>query len=97
LVNHPGLLDGGNVIAENFGQTEKQMTKGTKTGIGKNGNTVFLVVARNVNMVDLAHVFKSLGATHALNLDGGGSVALWYHGYKAGPGRNLPNAVVFAY
>lgn len=97
LVNHPGLLDGGNVIAENFGQSEKQMSKGTKTGIGKNGNTVYLVVARNVNMVDLAYVFKSLGATHALNLDGGGSVALWYNGYKVGPGRSLPNAVVFAY
>lgn len=47
-------------------------------------------------MLDLAHVFKSLGATHALNLDGGGSVALWFGGYKVGPGRSLPNAVIFA-
>jgi len=96
IVNHPGLLDGGSVIAETFGLSEKQASKGTKSGIGIRGNVVYLVIARSVDMLDLAHVFKSLGATHALNLDGGGSVALWFGGYKVGPGRSLPNAVIFA-
>lgn len=31
----------------------------------------------------------------ALNLDEGGSTALWYGGYKTGPGRNIPNALLF--
>ncbi|MCL4385616.1 MAG: phosphodiester glycosidase family protein [Cyanobacteria bacterium] len=37
----------------------------------------------------------TLGLQNAINLDDGGSTALWYGGYKAGPGRNLPNVVLF--
>ena len=96
IVNHPGLVEGGAVIADQFPLTDKQRAKGTKSGIGVRGKVVYLVVASNVDMLDLAHVFKSLGVEGALNLDGGGSVALWFGGYKVGPGRNLPNAVVFA-
>lgn len=97
LVNYPGLVDGGNVIADQFaGFSEKQGIKGSKGGIGYRENVVYLVVASGVDMMDLAHIFKSLGATHALNLDGGGSIALWFGGYKAGPGRGLPNAIIFA-
>ncbi|OGM29009.1 hypothetical protein A2801_04005 [Candidatus Woesebacteria bacterium RIFCSPHIGHO2_01_FULL_41_10] len=96
IVNHPGLLENGNVIAEQFPLTDVQRSKGTKGGIGFNGNTVYLVIGRSVTMTEFAHVFKSLGAQFALNLDGGGSTALWYGGYKVGPGRDLPNAVIFA-
>jgi len=96
IVNDPGLLDGGAVIADQFPLSDKQRAKGTKGGIGIRGNIVYLVVAGSVDMLDLAHIFKSLGASYALNLDGGGSVALWYGGYKVGPGRNLPNAIIFA-
>lgn len=28
-------------------------------------------------------------------LDNGGSTALWSGGYKVGPGRNLPNVILF--
>lgn len=96
VTNHPGLLEGGNVIADQFGLSEKQMAKGTKGGIGIRGNIVYLVVASGVDMLDFANIFKSLGASEALNLDGGGSVALWFGGYKVGPGRALPNAIIFA-
>ena len=41
-----------------------------------------------------ARVLAALGMQNALNLDSGGSTALWYGGYKAGPGRNIPNAIV---
>lgn len=95
IVNHPGLLDGGGVIADQFGLSDKQASKGTKSGIGIRGSIVYLVIARSVDMLDLANVFKSLGASEALNLDGGGSVALWFSGYKVGPGRSLPNAIIF--
>jgi hypothetical protein len=41
-------------------------------------------------------LFKALGATGALNLDVGGSTAMIFNGrYVYGPGRKLPNAVVF--
>ena len=96
VVNSPGLVEGGNVIGDQFPLSEKQIAKGTKGGIGLRGNVVYLVVAGNVDMLDFAHIFKSLGVSSALNLDGGGSVALWFGGYKVGPGRNLPNAIIFA-
>jgi hypothetical protein len=96
IVNAPGLVEGSNVIVESFPLTSTQRSKGTRGGIGIRGNTVYLVIARSADVIDFAHIFKSLGATDALNLDGGGSTALWFGGYKAGPGRLLPNAVLFA-
>jgi hypothetical protein len=100
IINYPGLLDGGNIqIDDNqSGLSDKQKAKGTKVGIGViDTNHVIVVVASNVNMQEFAYVFKSLGATGALNLDTGGSTALIYNGrYIYGPGRNLPNAVIFA-
>lgn len=87
IVNYPSLLSGGNLLVGDG-------TKGTRSGIGFGGGKLFLVVARNASYLDLANIFKSLGASEALNLDGGGSVALYDGGYKAGPGRNLPNAVI---
>ena len=100
IVNHPGLLDGGNVQIDDSqsGLSEKQKAKGTKVGIGIRGDkSLMVVIAQNVTMQELAYVFKALGANGALNLDSGGSVALYYDGkYLTGPGRNIPNAIVFA-
>ncbi len=99
IVNYPGLVDGGNVqIDDNqSGLSDKQRAVGTKVGIGLRGSqNVMLVIGSNVNMQQFAYVFKALGADSALNLDTGGSTALWFGGYKAGPGRNIPNAIIFA-
>lgn len=95
IVNYPGILNDGQITVEANSLSAKQASKGTKGGIGFNDSNIFLVVAYGVDMSDLATIFKALGAKYALNLDGGGSVALWNGGYKAGPGRNLPNAIVF--
>lgn len=99
IVNFPGLVNGGAVqIDDNqSGLSDKQKAVGTKVGIGIiSPNEVIIVVAQSVNMQQFAHVFKALGATGALNLDTGGSTALYYNGYKLGPGRNIPNAIIFA-
>lgn len=99
IVNHPGLLNGGNVqIDDNqSGLSDKQRAVGTKVGIGiRGGKNVMIVIARSVNMLEFAYVFKALGADSALNLDTGGSTALYYNSkYLAGPGRNIPNAIIF--
>lgn len=59
---------------------------------------IFLVVARRSTVVDLAEALKSLGVDYAINLDGGYSSALFYHDeYMIGPGRNIPNAILFTY
>jgi len=98
MANYPSLIEKGNVVVE----SEKRLDEGQKTvkatrgGIGWNGKSTFLVIARSATVVDLAYVMKALGATEAMNLDGGGSSALLYDGaYKVGPGRLLPNAILF--
>jgi exopolysaccharide biosynthesis protein len=68
--------------------------KGAKTFIGTKGSTVFIGIVYNATFNEAGTVLKTMGLENALNLDQGGSTALWYGGYKAGPGRNLPNAVV---
>ena len=95
LTNYPSLLAGGqDVLDEGSLPNSLRVTKGTRGGIGFGNGKLFLVVARGANMRDLLNIFKSLGATDALNLDGGGSSALHDGGYKAGPGRSLPNAII---
>ncbi|OGH21381.1 MAG: hypothetical protein A2958_01135 [Candidatus Levybacteria bacterium RIFCSPLOWO2_01_FULL_38_13] len=69
--------------------------RGAKTFIGARGNMVYIGVVYNATFNEAGIVLKTMGIDNALNLDQGGSTALWYGGYKAGPGRNLPNAVVF--
>lgn len=95
IVNYPALLAGGNDVLDEGSLTDNlKVTKGTRSAIGTGGGKLFLVVARGANMRDLVNIFKALGATDALNLDGGGSSALYDGGYKAGPGRALPNALI---
>ncbi len=100
MVNYPGLVNGGVVqIDDNqSGLSDKQKAVGTKVGIGlRDSKNVMIVVASSVNMQQFAYVFKALGAQGALNLDTGGSTALYYNGkYLSGPGRALPNAIIFA-
>lgn len=98
ISNYPSLIENGNVIVESESRLEEaqKTVKGTRGGIGYNDRLVFLVIAKSATVPDLADVMKKLGATSALNLDGGGSTALLYNGvYKDGPGRTLPNAILF--
>lgn len=96
IVNFPGILSNGQVTVNPAGLPEKQRSKGTKSGVGYGKDNIYLVVAYNADMEDFAEVFKTLGALNALNMDGGGGAALYHNGgYKAGPGRNLPNAIIF--
>ena len=58
---------------------------------------VYLITVKNVTILGLADVLKKLNVDYALNLDGGYSSALWYNDeYMVGPGRNIPNAIVFS-
>lgn len=94
ISNFPLLLINGQV---QFGGNDdaKMSSRGSRSFIGSKGNTVYIGVARNVTVAENARVLKALGLDHAMNLDSGGSTALWSGGYKAGPGRSIPNAVLF--
>lgn len=94
LSNYPLTVSGGNI---NFGGNDdpKQGSKGNRSFVGNKGNTVYIGVVFNVTVAESAHVLKSLGLENALNLDSGGSTALYSGGYKVGPGRDIPNAILF--
>ena len=93
LSNYPLLVSGGNVA---FGGDDdpKKGSKGSRSFVGNRGNTVYIGVVHNATVAESTRVMKALGMENALNLDNGGSTALWSGGYKVGPGRDIPNAIV---
>ena len=94
LANQPLLVLGGNVV---FGGDDevKRATAGSRSFVGTKDSTVYIGVVHNVNAAQMARVLHAMGMQNALNLDSGGSTALYSGGYKAGPGRNIPNAIIF--
>lgn len=94
LANQPLLVSGGNVV---FGGDDdvKRSSTGSRSFVGASGPTAYIGVVHGVNAAQMARVLKAMGIQNALNLDSGGSTALWAGGYKVGPGRNIPNALLF--
>lgn len=89
ISNFPLLISNGTIVGGETG-------KGTRGAIGFNGSIVWAVQVRSASFQDTAFVLQALGANNAMNLDGGGSSALYFNGgYRVGPGRALPNAIVF--
>lgn len=89
LANYPRLLRDGSVA------TTQENGKGTRGFIGMKDGAIVIGHVYAASFADTAEVLKTLGLQNALNLDGGGSSALWADGgYKVGPGRSLPNAIV---
>jgi tetratricopeptide (TPR) repeat protein len=59
------------------------------------GALIFATSRGSVSLGELANLFKTMGCSDAMNLDGGSSSALYYRGsYYANPGRKLTNLVV---
>ena len=94
LSNYPLLIFNSNV---SFGGDDdpKKGSKGSRSFVANRGNTVYIGVVHNATVAESARVMKAMGMENALNLDDGGSTALWSGGYKVGPGRNLPNVILF--
>lgn len=94
LANHP-LLVSGKSIATGDSSDVKLSATGNRAFIGNRGSLVYIGVVRGVSVVGAAKVLVEMGLENALNLDSGGSTALWSGGYKYGPGRDIPNAILF--
>lgn len=102
--NKPRLVEEGkNLLIDwdlDYGQTNTKTTRTAiayQSGIGDDKGKIYLVVARASTVVDLAEVLKVMEVDYAINLDGGGSTALYYNDeYMIGPGRNIPNAILFS-
>ncbi|MCR4277284.1 MAG: phosphodiester glycosidase family protein [Candidatus Roizmanbacteria bacterium] len=94
LAMQPLLVSGGNIAFNGDGEP-KRGSKGNRSFVGASGSTAYIGIVFNATVAEAAHVIHALGIQNALNLDSGGSTALWSGGYKAGPGRNLPNVLLF--
>ncbi|MBI2595938.1 phosphodiester glycosidase family protein [Candidatus Daviesbacteria bacterium] len=93
LANYPLYVLNGEVQFSANGDP-KIDSKGTRTFVGTTGSTVYIGLVYNASAGETAQVLKTMGMQNALGLDQGGSTALWFGGYKAGPGRQIPNALL---
>jgi exopolysaccharide biosynthesis protein len=92
VANQPMLVSGGKAAT-----TDSSGYKGNRGFIAHKSGTLYVGVVHGANIGDAAATLAALGVEQAINLDGGGSSALFYNGkYVVGPGRNLPNAVILA-
>ncbi len=94
IANRPLLVSGGNIVFSGAGEP-KEGNKGNRSFVANKGTVAYIGVVHNASVAESAIVLHELGMDNALNLDDGGSTALWSGGYKAGPGRNIPNAILF--
>lgn len=94
LANQPLLVSGGNVVYGGDDEV-KRAGAGSRSFVGSTGSTAYIGVVHGVNAAQMARVLHTMGIQNALNLDSGGSTALWSGGYKVGPGRAIPNALLF--
>ena len=94
ISNYPLLVFNSSV---SFGGDDdpKKGSKGARSFVANKGSTVYMGVVHNATVAESARVMKAMGMENALNLDDGGSTALWSGGYKVGPGRDLPNVILF--
>lgn len=91
----PLLLQNGAIVDSEAEQTEVQRQRGMKGSIGTDGTYIYLALVSNASLTDSAYVLRALGVREAMNLDGGGTSAMWIGGaYRVGPGRQLPNAIL---
>ncbi|MEK7497761.1 MAG: phosphodiester glycosidase family protein [Patescibacteria group bacterium] len=95
---NPMLIQGGNIAAVEGNLDEKQRTvKSNRGAIVQKGDTLYLCITGGATVLDSALVYKTLAVDNAINIDGGGSSALWINGsYVYGPGRQIPTAIIFA-
>lgn len=104
--NKPRLIEKGmNALIDWDLDSSQKDRKALRNALGYKENKndpghgeVYLAVVHNATVDDLAIVMKALGLDYALNLDGGSSAALIYNDeYMVGPGRDIPNALIFSH
>lgn len=95
IANRPLLVSGGNIAFDGAGEP-KEGNAGNRGFVANKGNVVYIGVVHGASVAQSAKVLHALGMDNAINLDDGGSTALWANGgYRVGPGRNLPNVILF--
>lgn len=95
---NPMLIQGGNIAVVEGNLDDKQRTvKSNRGAFVQKGDTIYLCIIAGATVPNSATVYKTLTVDNAINIDGGGSSALWVNGkYVYGPGRQIPTAIIFA-
>jgi len=94
IANRPLLVLDGNDVFTSGGE-DKEVIRSNRGFLGATSSTAYLGVVHNASVVEMAQVLQAMGIKNAINLDSGGSTAMWSGGYIVGPGRDLPNVVLF--
>lgn len=85
IANYP-LLTFNSALEYQGGSNDGKLTgKGGRSFVGSTGSTIYIGVVHSATVAEAAQVMQALGIHNSLNLDDGGSTALWYGGYKAAP------------
>ena len=94
--SHPRLVRDGMVDVAGRVDARQATAKAPRGGIGVRGMNLYLLQVENATVYDLAQIMVALGLEQGINTDGGGSSAIVSDGsYEVGPGRLVPNAIVF--
>ncbi len=95
LANQPFMVSGSKSVFG--GDTDPKKSGGGSRGfIANKGDTAYIGIVYGASVAQAALVLERMGMDNALNLDSGGSLALFANGrYQAGPGRAVPNAIIF--
>lgn len=93
----PILVLSGQYVVSDSELDNKQLTaKISRTAMGLRGQTFYIAVIQGATVPDLGRVAVAMGLDNAMNTDAGGSTGMIYKGqYKLGPGRAVPNAIIF--
>ncbi|MFZ2152491.1 MAG: phosphodiester glycosidase family protein [Microgenomates group bacterium] len=95
ISNYPLLVFNRQNVYGGSGDT-KLTSRGSRGFVANNGNRVYIGIVERATVAQAAQVLTTLGVDNAMNLDSGGSTALWANNaYRAGPGRAIPNAILF--
>ncbi len=85
---------GVNPEAEGFVSSKILNERGARSAVGLNAKEIIFVTMPDATVSDEAEVMRALGATDAMNLDGGASSGLWCGKDIVSPGRKIANALV---
>ena len=73
----------------------KETSKGNRAFMAGTDALVYIGVVHNATVAEVAKVIVKMGIRNAINLDSGGSTAMWVNGkYVDGPGRGLPFGIL---
>lgn len=97
----PRLVSDGSISvnpsAEGFSEAKINEWAAARSAIGtRRDGTIILATSPGATVRQMAAAMMELGATEAMNLDGGASSCLWVNGkYLVDPGRNISNGLLF--